>query len=53
MHNYNINAQQAATTHLRVTVTSSKHQSGRALGRLFLEIRPRLEQFPGDLIVMA
>ena len=53
MHNYDVNAQQAATTHLLVTVLRRDHQSRGALRPNLVNLRPRLEQFPGDLIEMV
>ena len=50
---YAANAERTTAARLIVPILSSKHQSGRILWPLLVNGRPRLEQFPGDLIEMV
>ena len=50
---YNAHAKRRTAAHLLMTVLRAVHQGSPALVLLRLEIRPRLEQFPGDLLVMV
>ena len=53
VHNYDVNAQQVATTHLLVAIRCRDHQGRKTLVVLSVNGRPRLEQFPGDLLEMV